>query len=81
MQTKKRFQALFRTQCYLLNRFISFSGHAVLYNTRPCSYLSIDRVSCHCINAFDGPSSVWVRVAATRINELIALFSSLAPSD
>ena len=78
MRMEERFQTPVSTQCYLLNHFISPTPHAVCtaHNSGLISllagFLSLDRWFLMVL------ASLWVRVGATRINELIALFNRLA---
>jgi len=81
VDTKRRFQTPVYTLCCLFNYFISFTGHAVSYGARPCPYRA--RLTGFLVIASTGlmaPASVWVTICATRINELIGLFSRLDPA-
>jgi len=73
------------TLCHLFSRFISFAVHAVLHGVRsppPLSYLRLTGFLVIVLSmALMAPASMWVRMGATRINELIALSNRPALHD
>ena len=70
---KERFQTPARTQCYLLHHFISFAAMPFCTVHNPALIAQLTGFLVIASMVLMAPASVWVRIGATRINELIEL--------